>query len=90
MAEIKFTSALNRFFPDLKPITLQADNVEELFRQLNTVYPGVNHYILNDLGEIREHVNLYIDNELVIDLKAEKPKLNHDSQVHIVQALSGG
>jgi molybdopterin synthase sulfur carrier subunit len=88
MAEIKFTNALNRFFPDLKTISLSADSIEELLQKLNSIHPGLSDYIINDRGQIREHVNLYVDQEIIKELKDQK--LNAKSQVHILQAISGG
>ena len=90
MATVKFTYALKRFFPDLKETPIQSDNLPELMDLLEKKYPGFRSYILDERGRLRKHVNIFVDNELIHDRETLSDKVNENSEVYIMQALSGG
>lgn len=86
------TSHLYRFFPQLKNRTLTAPpgSVAEVLHALNDQAPGFTDYILDERGALRRHVNLCINDTLVIDRKALTDRVQDDDTVFIFQALSGG
>ena len=47
-------------------------------------------YILDDQGHLRQHVVVFIDGRRVSDRAALDDKLAPGSNVHVLQALSGG
>jgi len=91
MATVKFTYALKRFFPDLKEEeTITAATVKELLAQLETNYPGLTSYVVDERGQLRKHVNIYVNNAHIKDEKALSDPLTDQCEVYIMQALSGG
>ena len=90
MPTVKFTYALKRFFPNLKETPIQSDNLPELMDALEQKYPGFRSYILDERGRPRKHVNIFVDNELIHDREALTDQVKEDSEVYIMQALSGG
>ena len=49
--------------------------------------PLLRGYVLDDQSKIRKHVNVFLDSTLVTDLNTH---VREDSEVFIMQALSGG
>ena len=49
--------------------------------------PLLRGYILDDQGNIRKHINIFLDNTLITDLEEN---VRESSEVFIMQALSGG
>ncbi|MFT6827480.1 MAG: molybdopterin converting factor small subunit [Roseivirga sp.] len=90
MAKISFTSALKTFFPDLRDEQLTVDNLEDLIDQLDSHYQGIRGYLVNDQGQVREHVKFYVDNEPIEFNEAKDLSLADSKQIHIMQAISGG
>ena len=90
MATVKFTYALKRFFPDLKETLIDSNNLPELMDALEKKYPGFRSYILDERGRLRKHVNIFVDNELIEDRDKLSDAVKEDSEVYIMQALSGG
>ena len=90
MANIKFTSALSRFFPNLKPTKVGGSSMSEVLDSLDTEYPGLINYILDDHGMLRKHVNLFVNGEILKDRNNLDIPLTENSEVYIIQALSGG
>lgn len=88
MPHVIFTSALKTFFPNLKEEYIEADNIEALLLELEKKHEGIQGYLLDEKGQIREHVKFYINDELYDEkAHAELPK---SAQLHIIQAISGG
>ncbi len=92
MAVIEMTSHLYRFFPQLENRTLQvpAGSVAEALRAVDAIAPGFCHYLLDDHGALRRHINLSINQTIVFDRKTLSDYVPEDGTLYIFQALSGG
>ncbi|MEL6670894.1 MAG: MoaD/ThiS family protein [Bacteroidota bacterium] len=90
MPQIRFTSALKRFFPGLEPGPLPGETVAEVVQALNEKYPGLADYLVDEQGRLRKHVNIFIGNVLIKDKVNLKDKVGQGDEVFIMQALSGG
>jgi len=90
MPNVRFTTALRRFFPDIKPEAVEATTVSELLGRLELRYPGLKDYLIDERGSLRQHVNIYIGDRLIEDRQALSDALAAEDEVLIFQALSGG
>jgi sulfur-carrier protein len=87
---VKFTYALKRFFPDLSDLPADGSSLQDIFKELETKYPGLLAYVLDEQGSLRRHVNIFIDGKMINDRKTLSDHFNPDSTIYIMQALSGG
>ena len=92
MVTVEMTSHLFRFFPMLEHriISVPAGSVAEVLRAVDAIAPGFTDYVLDERGALRRHVNLSIDNSVVVDRKTLSDRVPDDGTVYIFQALSGG
>ena len=92
MVTVEMTSHLFRFFPMLehRTISVPAGSVADVLRAVDAIAPGFTDYVLDERGALRRHVNLSIDNNLVVDRKTLSDRVPEDGTVYIFQALSGG
>ncbi len=92
MPAVEMTSHLYRFFPVLEnhKIRVRAGSVADVLREVDAIAPGFSDYILDERGALRRHVNISINNTLVIDRKKLTDYAADDTTVYIFQALSGG
>ncbi len=90
MPKVNFTSALRRFYPDLKPFEIEAKTVSDILKHLNQNYPGLTDYLVDEQGRLRQHVNIFIGDKLIKDKIGLQDVLSKDDEVYIMQALSGG
>lgn len=92
MPTVEMTQHLYRFFPQLQKqtITVPAGSVAEVLHAVNDIAPGFTDYVLNEHGALRRHVNLSINNSIVIDRKKLSDRVQDNDTVYIFQALSGG
>ena len=90
MIKVKFTANLKRFFSDLEAFDLRASSVSEALDIIDAKHPGIKDYIVDEQGKLRQHVNIFIDNQSVKDKINLRDKLSPGDEVHFIQALSGG
>jgi molybdopterin synthase sulfur carrier subunit len=90
MAKVRFTTALNRFFPDLKEIEVEAPTLNDVIQRTDEHFPGIKGYLLEEDGSLRKHVNIFIDEELIRDRRKLTDDVAEKNEILIFQALSGG
>jgi sulfur carrier protein ThiS len=90
MPTVKFTHALKRFFPGLKNTPAKGSTLADILTEMETNYPGVRGYVLDEQGRLRQHVNIFIDGTIIKDRTALTDPFSENSEIYIIQALSGG
>ena len=92
MPTVEMTQQLYRFFPQLqnRTITVPVGSVAEILSAVNEIAPGFTDYVLDDHGALRRHVNMCVNDTIVIDKKTLTDRVPDDGTVFIFQALSGG
>jgi molybdopterin synthase sulfur carrier subunit len=92
MPTVEMTHHLYRFFPVLEErvINVPAGSVAEILHAINGIAPGFIDYVLDEQGVLRRHVNLSINDTIVIDRTMLSDRVKEDDRVYIFQALSGG
>ena len=90
MAKLKFTAALKRFFPTLEELEISGITVAEVLTKVENKYPGISTYLLDERGEVRQHINIFVQGELIKDRKTLQDKITENDEIFIFQALSGG
>lgn len=92
MPTVSMTRHLYRFFPALehRTITTPAGSVAEVLLVVDELAPGFSDYIVDERGALRRHVNLSIDDQIVIDRRNLSDRVPEGATLFIFQALSGG
>jgi molybdopterin synthase sulfur carrier subunit len=90
MARVKFTSALKRFFPTITESNVNGETVRETLQNIDKAYPGILHYLVDDDGQLRRHVNIFLKGELIHDRTHLNDHVDAQDELLIFQALSGG
>jgi molybdopterin synthase sulfur carrier subunit len=90
MPTVKFTYALKRFFPKLKDTPASGNSLQEVFKEIEINYPGLVSYVLDERGSLRRHVNIFIDGKMINDRNKLSDSFSSNSEIYIMQALSGG
>lgn len=90
MPTVKFTYALKRFFPKLRDTAADGKTLQEVFSEIESTYPGLQSYVLDERGSLRRHVNIFIDGKMIHDRTKLSDAFSSHSEIYIMQALSGG
>jgi molybdopterin synthase sulfur carrier subunit len=67
-----------------------ASNARDALALLWRECPGVRDRVLNERGEVRVHVNVFVDGENVRDVAGLDTPVHPRSEIVILPALSGG
>lgn len=91
MPRVQFTKHLVRYFPRLVDGEFEGRTLAEVIAAIDRAHPGLAGYLLDDQGELRKHVNLFLGDDLV----PRQPERLHDplpagATVSIFQSLAGG
>ncbi len=89
MVEVRFTSQLRRF-TDTPEVRCAAATLRGALEAAFAVNPRLRGYVLDDQGQVRPHVAIFVDGRRCADRAAQRDPLQPDSRVHVMQALSGG
>ncbi|MBG9376999.1 MoaD/ThiS family protein [Panacibacter sp. DH6] len=90
MPVVKFTNALKRFFPALQEMPVSGHSLQDVLNDVEAKYPGLKSYLLDEQGQLRKHVNIFIDGNMINDRGTLSDTFNNNSEIYIIQALSGG
>lgn len=92
MVTVEMTHHLYQFFPALayRTIRVPAGSVAEVLQAINEIAPGFTDYVLVERGALRRHVNVCVNDTIVIDRKTLSDHVPDEGVVYIFQALSGG
>ncbi|MDF1621850.1 MAG: MoaD/ThiS family protein [Pseudohongiella nitratireducens] len=92
MPKVEMTSHLYRFFPVLadRELVVPAGSVASVLAEIDHMAPGFSDYIVDERGALRRHVNISVNDTVVIDKKTLSDRVPEDGTVYIFQALSGG
>lgn len=64
--------------------------VGEVLEKAFAAHPRLKHYVLDDQGHVREHVIIFIDDEHIPRETALSVPITDNSDIYVLQALSGG
>jgi hypothetical protein len=90
MPFVTVTRHLQRFFPSLAGGEVAGATVRELVDALELRHPGFRSYVVDEIGRLRRHVNIFVGEEPIRDRERLSDALEPDDKVFILQALSGG
>jgi hypothetical protein len=91
MPAVKFTTHLEKFFPGVtKGVSVEGRTVAEVVAALDRQFPGLAAYLVDESGRLRKHVNIFIDEDLILDRQTLADEIPDGSRVYVFQALSGG
>ncbi len=89
MAQLVFTQQLARFVEAPAVIT-SAPTLREALEDAFRRYPRLRGYLLDDQGDLRQHVAVFIDGRRLREPRSLDLSLSPESTIHFLQALSGG
>ena len=75
---------------DLATVDGSGSTLRECITNLETEFPGISERILEEDGELRRFVNVYIDGEDVRFEQGMDTPIDDNSEISIVPAVAGG
>lgn len=86
---LRLPSTLSTYSGGKSQIVLHADTVEEMLAQLAIQHPQVWAYLCTEQGHIREHVKMFVNNEMISGSAGLKIQLKSGQEVIVLPAFFG-
>ena len=71
-------------------VQAKGDTVADLIVDLERQYPGLRERLLDETGELRRFVNIYVNQEDIRFMQNRETVLKDGDEVAIVPAIAGG
>lgn len=86
MALVRLRGPLKKLAGDRSDHPIEGGTVGELLRELERAHPAVDGWILDERGQIRRHINVFVNG----DRGREDTPVGTDDQIDVLPAISGG
>jgi len=68
----------------------RAESVSDALTLLWATCPGVRDRVITETGEVRQHVNIFVDGESIRDASGLGTRVREGAEIFILPAVSGG
>jgi len=90
MATVVIPTPLRKFTNNTARIDVNAETIEETVRELTINFPDLKKHLLDEKGQIRSFINIFVGDNDIRDLQQEKTSVKSDTLISIVPAIAGG
>ncbi len=90
MATVRIPQPLRNLTGDKSTVDADGDTLSALIANLEATYPGIRERLLDDSGELRRFVNIYVNGDDVRFMDGLNTAIKAGDEVSIVPAVAGG
>lgn len=87
---IEIPTAFRRFTDGAPRVDCSAATVAEALDALTTRFPGLSRHVRDETGQIRQFLNIYLNEEDIRFLGGESCSLKEGDRVLLVPSIAGG
>ena len=85
--KVRIPTPLRSYTSNQPVVAAEGVTLDQVLRDLDRQFPGMRFRVVDEQGQLRQHVNIYVNSERERDLSVD---LTGVAEVVIMQALSGG
>jgi molybdopterin synthase sulfur carrier subunit len=71
-------------------VEVTAANIGDAIVELQSRFPGIQERLVDEKGEVRRFVNVYVNEEDIRFLENQKTLLKDGDEISIIPAIAGG
>ena len=90
MATVIIPTPLRKFTNNTAKLEVNANTIEETVNELTLNFPDLKKHLLDEKGQIRSFINIFVGDSDIRDLQQEKTTVKNDTLISIVPAIAGG
>lgn len=87
---VRIPTPLRRMTNGEAKVEIESSSVGDLVEKLDAAYPGFKARLVDENGDLRYFVNIYLDGEDVRFLQGLETSIKPGAEVSIVPAVAGG
>ena len=88
--KVRIPTPLRKLTNNEELVEIEANTVGAAFDALQERYPGIEDRLLDEDGEVRRFVNIYVNEEDIRFLDNKKTELKDNDEISIIPAIAGG
>ncbi len=90
MPTVYIPTPLRRLTGGQSKVEVEAETIRELVQALEERYPGIGDRLLDDAGQVKRFINVFVNDAEIRTLQGLDTPLRSQDQVSIVPAMAGG
>ncbi|MBG87204.1 MAG: molybdopterin synthase sulfur carrier subunit [Verrucomicrobiales bacterium] len=87
---VRIPTPLRKLTNDEELVTVEAKTIGDAIAELQTKYPGIQERLVDENGEVRRFVNIYLNEEDIRFLDNKNTEIKDGDEVSIIPAIAGG
>ena len=87
---VRIPTPLRKLTNNEEVVEVTSATIGEAILELQTRYPGIKERLMDDNGEVRRFVNVYVNEEDIRFLENQKTPLKDGDEISIIPAIAGG
>jgi molybdopterin synthase sulfur carrier subunit len=88
--QVRIPTPLRKLTNDEELVEISAATVGAAIVELQTRFPGIKERLMDDNGEVRRFVNVYVNEEDIRFLQNQQTPLKDGDEISIIPAIAGG
>ena len=87
---VRIPTPLRKLTNEEEVVQVEAKTVSEAVAQLQSRFPGIKERLVDEKGEVRRFVNVYVNEEDIRFLQNQQTVLKDGDEISIIPAIAGG
>jgi len=88
--KVRIPTPLRKLTNSEELVEVNASTVGEVIAELQSRFPGIQERLVDEKGEVRRFVNVYVNEEDIRFLKNQQTPLKDGDEISIIPAIAGG
>ena len=88
--KVRIPTPLRKLTNNEEVVEINAATIGEALVELQTRFPGIQERLVDDKGEVRRFVNVYLNEEDIRFLQGRATALKDGDEISIIPAIAGG
>ena len=88
--KVRIPTPLRKLTNNEELVEINAANVGDAITELQARFPGIGERLVDEKGEVRRFVNVYVNEEDIRFLKNRETPLKDGDEISIIPAIAGG
>lgn len=90
MAKLIIPTPLRKFTNERAQFESRKNTVKDVIHELIEEHEGLRQHLLDDQGQIRSFIRIYVGDEDIYQLNRELTPVSDDTVISIIPAIAGG
>jgi molybdopterin synthase sulfur carrier subunit len=88
--KVRIPTPLRKLTNNDELVEVNGATIAEVILELQTRYPGIQERLVDEKGDVRRFVNVYVNEEDIRFLQHQNTPLKDGDEISIIPAIAGG